>query len=371
MNQAVIAIILPPRERFRPADAGAVALTVKDFVLASQYASRSKLVVIGRETYPFANVPYQYVSQSFLGRVLGTTKGYAYDCCQWLKQHRSIAIVEVHNRIPLALFIKKKYPHLKVCLHLHNDPYGMQGAKTQTQRHDLLVSLDRIYCVSHYVRRQLLVNLEEYTAKTQVIYNALALPQKLINLERKQNYIVYVGRFIPEKGVLELAQALALVLPQFPQWKAVFLGAWGFGHAAGKSVYEQSVYTALADIGAQVEFKGHVSQAEVMQTLAISSVVVVPSTCGEAFGRVALEAMSMTNAVVVSHLGALPEIVGDAGVILAKLTPDYLAQQLINLLLHPDKIRSLATAAQQQSQFKFSLATQVAQLDDSRQQFME
>ncbi|HNL80906.1 MAG TPA: hypothetical protein PKL69_11275, partial [Agitococcus sp.] len=122
MNQAVIAIILPPRERFRPADAGAVALTVKDFVLASQYASRSKLVVIGRETYPFANVPYQYVSQSFLGRVLGTTKGYGYDCCQWLKKHRSIAIVEVHNRIPLALFIKKKYPHLKVCLHLHNDP---------------------------------------------------------------------------------------------------------------------------------------------------------------------------------------------------------------------------------------------------------
>lgn len=370
MNHAAIAIILPPRERFRPADAGAVALTVKDFVLASAYLSSSKLMVLGRETQAFSEVPYQYVPQSFLGRVLGTTTGYAYDCCQWLKQQPSIVIVEVHNRIALALHIKKKYPHLKVCLHIHNDPSTMQGAKTRVQRQQVLAALDVVYCVSDYVRRQLLVDLAEYTAKTQIIYNALATTQQVIDIQQKQAHIVYVGRFIPEKGVLELAQALAVVLPQFPQWKAVFLGAWGFGHAAGKSAYEQAVYAALAQIGSQVEFRGHVSQTEVMQTLAVSSIVVVPSTCSEAFGRVALEAMSMTNAVLASHLGALPEIVEDSGIILTQITPDYLAQQLTNLLAQPDRIRALAIACQQQSQLKFSLATQVAQLDDLRQQLM-
>lgn len=369
--QAAIAIILPPRERFRRADAGAVALTVKDFVLASEYLLSLKLVVLGREKQPFSEVPYQYVPQSFLGHILGTTKGYAYDCCQWLKQHPSIVIVEVHNRIELALHIKEKYPHLKVCLHIHNDPHTMKGAKTRAQRQQVLAILDMVYCVSDYVRRQLLVDFPGYAAKAQVIYNALAVTQKVIGIQQKKAHIVYVGRIVPEKGVLELAQALAMALPQFPQWKAIFLGAKGFGHIAGKSAYEQEVYAALAQISSQVEFRGHVSQTEVMQTLAESSVVVVPSTCSEAFGRVALEAMSMTNAVLASHLGALPEVINDAGIVLAQITPDYLAQQLINLLLQPDRMRTVAIACQQQSQLKFSLATQVAQLDNLRQQLME
>ena len=371
MNQAAIAIILPPRERFRSADAGAVALTIKDFVLVSTYLSAKKIVVLGRETQAFSEVPYQYVPQSFLGRVLGTTKGYAYDCCQWLSKNPSVLIVEVHNRIELAVHIKRHFPHLNVCVHLHNDPHSMEGAKTASQRQRLLAILDVVYCVSDYVRVQLLSGvsgaIEGDGEKVQVIHNALSVPQSVIVPQQvKQPCLVYVGRFIPEKGVLELAQALAVVLPKLPQWQAVFLGAWGFGHAVGKSSYEQEVYAALAQVSTQVDFRGHVAQAEVMKTLATSSIVVVPSVCGEAFGRVALEAMSMANAVVVSNFGALPEVAGSAAIILPEVNQAFLISTLTELMANPTKIKEIADHCQQRAINQFNVLNIVKHLDSTR-----
>jgi glycosyltransferase involved in cell wall biosynthesis len=46
-----------------------------------------------------------------------------------------------------------------------------------------------------------------------------------------------------------------------------------------------------------------------------SSIVLVPSIVPEGFGRVALEAMAAGRAVVVSDKGALPEVVGDVGIV--------------------------------------------------------
>ncbi len=367
MSRASIAVVLPPRERFRPADAGAIALTVKDFVGVSQYLATAALVVLGRETQPFPDVPYVYVPHSLLGRVLGTTKGYAYDCCQWLSKNTSIVMVEVHNRIELALHIKRRFPHLKVCVHLHNDPHTMEGAKTATQRQRMLSTLDAIYCVSDYVRTQLLGGVSEYIEKVHVIYNALSVPQSVIESQQeKQPCLVYVGRFIPEKGVLELAQALAVVLPNFPQWQAVFLGAWGFGHTVGKSNYEQDVYAALAQVSTQVDFRGHVAQADVMQTLATSSIVVVPSVCGEAFGRVALEAMSMANAVVVSSFGALPEVAGSAAIILPEVNQVFLINTLTELMANPAKVKEIAFECQQRAIKQFNVLNIIKNLDSTR-----
>lgn len=367
MSRPRIAVILPPREHFRPADAGAIALTVKDFVLASQYLATAALVVLGREKQPFQDVPYLYVPQTMLGRVLGTTKGYAYDCCQWLSKNPSVLIVEVHNRIELALHIKKRFPHLKVCVHLHNDPHTMEGAKTASQRQRVLSTLDVIYGVSDYVRSQLLTGVSGDVEKVHVIHNALSVPQSVIVPQQaKQPCLVYVGRFIPEKGVLELAQALAVVLPKFPQWQAIFLGAWGFGHAVGKSNYEQEVYAALAQVSTQVDFRGHVAQAEVMKTLATSSIVVVPSVCGEAFGRVALEAMSMANAVVVSKYGALPEVAGSAAIILPEVNQTFLISTLTELMADPTKIKEIADHCQQRAINQFNVLNIVKHLDSTR-----
>jgi glycosyltransferase involved in cell wall biosynthesis len=69
----------------------------------------------------------------------------------------------------------------------------------------------------------------------------------------------------------------------------------------------------------RVELVGAVAQAEVPAFLAGLDVLVAPSRTmpagAEQFGRVVVEAMWAGTPVVVSDSGALPEVVGDAGVV--------------------------------------------------------
>lgn len=360
-----IAVILPPRERFRAADAGAVALTVYDFVRASRFCRQ--ITVLGGEKEPFTDVNYHVINSRW-SRLLGLSAAYARACGAWLIEQKT-DMVEVHNRLILALNLKKCLPATLVFAHIHNDPHTMEGAKTAPQRLRLLQNLDGVYCVSHYVKQRLLEGLDaSFANKVHIVYNAVALTSEQTTIE-KQPWLVYAGRFVPEKGVLELAQALAEVLPKYPHWHAVFLGAWGFGHVAGRSDYEQQVYAALAQVASQVEFRGHVPQAEVMNVLAQSSITVVPSLCAEAFGRVALEAMLKANAVLVSSFGALPEIAGDAAIVLPEISQVSLAQQLNSLLADNQRISDIAIRCQQRASDNFSLAKQVNVLDDIRQQY--
>jgi glycosyltransferase involved in cell wall biosynthesis len=63
-----------------------------------------------------------------------------------------------------------------------------------------------------------------------------------------------------------------------------------------------------------------------------SGIVLVPSRVPEGFGRVALEAMAMGRAVIVSDSGALPEVVGDAGIVIPSGGPKAACTEWIEAL---------------------------------------
>ncbi|GAC1369498.1 MAG: hypothetical protein NVS3B3_01410 [Aquirhabdus sp.] len=361
-----IAIVLPPREHFRAGDAGAVALTVYEFCKASAYAN--DLVVWGGCAEHFLDVAYEHVDASLFW-LLGRNRAYARACIAKLKQNDQIKMVEVHNRIALALAIKKALPNLRVVLHIHNDPQGMAGAKTVAEREKLLTSLDLVYCVSEFVRKRILDGVSaNLTECAKVIYNAISLlsePDAPLNSSR-QPWIVYAGRFIPEKGVLELAQALAKILPLYPDWKVVFLGAWGFGHQAGKSSYEQLVYSALKNVEDQTSFRGHVIHEEVMSVFGQASIAVSPSTGVEAFGRTTLEAMASGCAVVTSTSCGLMEVAGEAAILVNPVSVETLSQAITRLLEDSELRLDCAERCQQHAAAVFSLSVQVASLDKAR-----
>lgn len=357
-----IAIVLPPREHFRAGDAGAVALTVYEFCKASAYAN--DLVVFGGCKEHFSDIAYQHVNPSLFW-LLGRNRAYAHACIAKLKKNDQIRLVEVHNRVALALAIKKALPDLRVVVHMHNDPHGMGGARTVLEREKLLSSLDFVYCVSEYVRQRVLDGVSKHLkGRTNVIYNAISLPVQTTHI--RQPWIVYAGRFIPEKGVLELAHALAQILPKYPIWKVVFLGAWGFGHQAGKSSYEKSIYSALANVSDQTSFRGHVSHDEVMSVFGQASIAVSPSTGVEAFGRTTLEAMASGCAVVTSTSCGLIEVAGDAAILVSPVNVETLYQAITRLLEDSELRRDCAERCQQYATAVFSLSVQVASLDMAR-----
>lgn len=96
-------------------------------------------------------------------------------------------------------------------------------------------------------------------------------------------------------------------------------------------------------IGNRVTFTGRISYAEFVRQYAKASVAVVPSVY-EGFGLPAGEAMACGVPVISTTGGALPEVVGDAGILVPPADSHALVRALFSVLEHPEYAEKLSLA---------------------------
>jgi len=96
-------------------------------------------------------------------------------------------------------------------------------------------------------------------------------------------------------------------------------------------------------IGHLVTFTGRISYEEFVRQYARATVAVVPSVY-EGFGLPAGEAMACGVPVISTTGGALPEVVGNAGILVPPEDSDALAKALLSVLDHPDYAQKLSEA---------------------------
>ncbi|MFZ3046002.1 MAG: glycosyltransferase family 4 protein [Desulfatirhabdiaceae bacterium] len=97
------------------------------------------------------------------------------------------------------------------------------------------------------------------------------------------------------------------------------------------------------DLTNRVTFTDRIDHSEFVQEYARASVAVVPSLY-EGFGLPAGEAMACATPVVSTTGGALPEVVGNAGVLVPPGDSGALSQAISNLLNHPAQAAELGQA---------------------------
>jgi glycosyltransferase involved in cell wall biosynthesis len=132
--------------------------------------------------------------------------------------------IEVFNRPVMASLVARGLPGVPVALHYGNDPRGMAGSRTIGERRTLLAACAAIVCVSDYIRRCFLDGMDDPLAeRVKVVHTGVEQPPTFPG--DKTRKIVFVGRIVPDKGVLEFVEALARILPQHPGWSAEIIGA--------------------------------------------------------------------------------------------------------------------------------------------------
>lgn len=154
----------------------------------------------------------------------------------------------------------------------------------------------------------------------------------------------FVGRFVEEKGLLTLAEALA-GLKQLP-WKWLLVGQ---GRLRSQ-IAEKSIEWGISDRIIWVE---SVSHEEVPAYINLMDCLVLPSqtsykfktltTVGwkEQFGHVLIEAMACKIPVIGSDCGEIPHVIGDAGLIFPEGNAEKLRGCLQKLIQQPELVVDL------------------------------
>jgi len=137
---------------------------------------------------------------------------------------------------------------------------------------------------------------------------------------------------IPLKGLKFLLEAIAVLRRERPI-ELVIVGK------PMKNGYTQGLIDSLG-IGDCVTYCGQIDTSELVRQYATATMAVVPSVY-EGFGLPAAEAMSCGVPVISTTAGALPEVVGDAGILVPPADTEALVEAISGLLHNRDRRRHL------------------------------
>jgi glycosyltransferase involved in cell wall biosynthesis len=139
---------------------------------------------------------------------------------------------------------------------------------------------------------------------------------------------VFLGRLVSTKGVRVLIEAAGLLKAKRCEFRVRIIG---------DGSERQELEKLVRDLGIQsyVRFLGYVPTEQLEESMEDATAVVMPSLGGEVFGLVAAENMQLGRLVIASDVGALSEVLGDAGMRFAPGDADGLAKCMESVIANP------------------------------------
>jgi glycosyltransferase involved in cell wall biosynthesis len=161
-------------------------------------------------------------------------------------------------------------------------------------------------------------------------------------------YVLFVGSLEPRKNLPALLAAWKEIEKDFPQVSLILAGVAG---RVFRPVH-------LPENVARLRFAGYVPDGSLPALYSGADVFVLPSF-DEGFGLPVLEAMACGTPVVASTGGALPEVVGDAGLLFDPGDPLALAENLRQCLSVADLRNFLSERGRQRArQYSWQTASE-------------
>lgn len=136
-------------------------------------------------------------------------------------------------------------------------------------------------------------------------------------------FLLFVGTLQPRKNLDRLLRAYAKVAGEL-DWPLVVIGARGWQYDPIFRTVRQ------LGLGERVRFSGYVPAEELPDWYSAATIFILPSLY-EGYGLPALEAMACGTPVIASSTSSLPEVVGDAGLLVDPLDEDAITGEILRL----------------------------------------
>jgi len=355
-----VAVLLSGREQFSSYFGGAVARWT--YEVYSRLIDRVEVTVFGFPTREKDLCPLRHeTSEAWRACALVARIPLArrYEEILWLRalirRLRRYDVVHIHNRPQWVAALRNIGYKGAIVLHLHNDHLGHWSGSALDA---LAPRLNAVAVCSEYLRSTFASKSALLNAKTHVVFNGANL-QLFFPWEevREPKTIFFVGRFDPQKGVLQLLQAYERVLDAHPDAKLVIGGTTGFGTHL-ETPYVRRV-RELADSlrkhkHAQVHFTGYLDHdRDLPLWFQKATVFASPSLFQEPFGLVNAEAMACATTVVGANRGGIPEVIGEAGRLVDPENVEEFAAAISELLANPEYCRHLGQAGYERCRTMF------------------
>lgn len=299
----------------------------------NEYLVYTRGVVRTREFGIFKN--FQFINISW--PLLWTQAGLA---LRTWKDKLDVLFIPAHT---LPVF---KRPGLKTVVTLHGLEYEYLPQYYKfPQKHYLTWSTrfavekaDRIIAVSEFTKNDLLTRWGTQAQKIKVVqegvnikrYRKIIYSSKLKQILSKYNishpYVLFVGVVQPRKNLVRLIEAFSIIKDSCKSkgkggLNLVIAGKLGWMYA---EILKAPQKYGVKD---RVKFLGFVKEADLPALFKQALVYIQPSLT-EGFGLPVLEAMAAGTPVIASRSGALPEVVGEAGLFTDPLSVLEMANSL-------------------------------------------
>lgn len=149
----------------------------------------------------------------------------------------------------------------------------------------------------------------------------------------REGYVLHVGEFSHRKNIPTLLRAVAHLrsLGKWGDRQLVLAGAEAPGMVGAGEIHETIRQLELSE---SVVLAGRVADEYLPGLYAQASLLVMPSLY-EGFGFPVLESMAAGTPVVVSNISSLPEVAGDAAILVSPHEVEGLANAIADVLFNP------------------------------------
>ena len=280
----------------------------------------------------------------------------------------------LNGRIDMFHSLSSVMPYLKICKSVVTVPDLIPFVLNEKKIDKLLLNLrfrerlwmkslrkaDRIITVSENSKKDIMKLLSIPEEKIEVIYSSAdarfgpvrdrqAIAKIMGRYSVNQKFVLYVGGFAEHKNIERLVRTFyEFSLSSDDKWQFVLAGKlpdekiedaddWTINEPVRKT---KSLITKLG-LDAKVIFTGFVPEEDLPALYSAASVFVFPSLY-EGFGLPPLEAMACGTPVVASNTSSLPEVIGDAGVLVNPFSIDEIVGAMRSVLKSKPRQREMS-----------------------------